>query len=114
MKNTLYRTHFEHLSLYLQLPETVVMKKNNAESEKDLSESVFSEYMQRGDDFYKIELLRQAVTWYSKALNMNNNDEVVKSRLSECKTLLRYENKVVYILLSIASVIVIAYFALIK
>lgn len=90
------------------------MKKNNTEPEKDFSERMFSDYMQRGDDFYKIELLRQAITWYNKAFDINKNDEVLKYRLSECKRLLEYETKVVYILLSVTSIIVLTYFVLIK
>lgn len=90
------------------------MKNNNTDADIDLSESKFSEFMQKGDDFYKIELLRQAMTWYRKAFNINNNNAIVKFRISECERQLKYENKIVYLLISIASVIIITYFALSK
>jgi len=75
-----------------------------SQAEKD-----FTEFMQRGDDFYKIELLRQAKSWYLKALNLNIDNEIAKSRISDCETLLSFENKVVYMLISVASVLVLLY-----
>lgn len=73
------------------------------------AEKDFTEFMQRGDDFYKIELLRQAKNWYLKALNLNIDNEIAKSRISECETLLSFENKVVYMLISVATVLVLLY-----
>ena len=90
------------------------MKQEILDSKTDAAESSFNEFMQRGDDFYKIELLRQAITWYQKAFDINNENETVISRITECKRLLAYETKVVYILLSIASVMALVYFILIK
>lgn len=85
------------------------METNNSESRLSPAESDFVEFMQRGDDFYKIELLRQAKIWYSKALMLNIQNEKAKSSISECESLLKFENKVVYILISIASAIVLFY-----
>lgn len=85
------------------------MKPNNSESKMSPAEKDFTEFMQRGDDFYKIELLRQAKNWYLKALNLNIDNEIAKSRISECETLLSFENKVVYMLISIATVLVLLY-----
>lgn len=90
------------------------MEQDNSESKKNTAELKFSEYMQRGNDFYKIELLRQALTWYRKAFDINNENETIKLRISECERLLAYENKVVYILLSLASFALLVYFILDK
>lgn len=73
------------------------------------SESQFNEYMQRGDDFLKIELLRQAKNWYLKALSVNKENENVKSRISECDRMLAFENKVTFILVAIASAFLLVY-----
>jgi len=86
------------------------MKNNNSESSINSVESNFSEFMQRGDDFYKIELLRQAKGWYEKALNIKPDNEKVQYFISESKRKLAFENKVVYILLSLVSMIVLIYF----
>ena len=85
------------------------MNHNNSESKMSQAEKDFTEFMQRGDDFYKIELLRQAKSWYLKALNLNIDNEIAKSRISDCETLLSFENKVVYMLISVASVLVLLY-----
>ena len=85
------------------------MKSNNSESTTNTSESNFTDYMQRGDDFYKIELLRQAKSWYEKALNLDLDNEMVKFRISECERKLAFENKVVYILISIGSILAVFY-----
>lgn len=84
------------------------MQHNNSESSISLEERNFKEYMQRGDDFYKIELLRQAKQWYNKALGLNIESEKVKSRISECERQLAFENKVVTILVSFG-VVMLAY-----
>jgi TPR repeat protein len=90
------------------------MKHNNSESTANSAQSNFTDYMQRGDDFYKIELLRQAKSWYEKALNLNHDNEIVKSRISECQRKLAFENKVVYILISIGSILVALYLIFLK
>jgi hypothetical protein len=86
------------------------MEHNNSETLMSPQERDFIEFIQRGDDFYKIELLRQAKAWYNKALSLNYENEKVKSRISECERLLTYESKVVYILISVASVLLLLYF----
>ena len=90
------------------------MKQNTSESKENSSEIIFNEFMQRGDDFFKIELLRQAITWYRKAFEINNENEKVKLRISECERLLAYENKVVFILLLLTVVLLLIYFFLVK
>lgn len=84
------------------------MEHNNSESEKSLEVRNFNEYMQRGDDFYRIELLRQAKAWYTKALSFNIDNEKVKSQIYECERQLTFENKIVTILISIG-VVLLAY-----
>lgn len=85
------------------------MEHDNSKSTMTLDERNFREYMQRGDDFYKIELLRQAKSWYNKALGLKIESEKVKSVISECERQLAFENKVVSILISLA-VVLLTYF----
>jgi len=85
------------------------MAHNISESKMNSAESKFKEFIQRGDDFYKIELLRQAKSWYNKALALNIENDKVKYRISDCERLLAFESKVVYILISIASALVLVY-----
>jgi tetratricopeptide (TPR) repeat protein len=97
-------------TLYLYQSETVIMENNNSESKLNSAESNFIDFVQRGDDFYKIELLRQAKAWYEKALKIYPDNGMVKSRIAECIRKLAFENKVVYILISIVSVLVLFYY----
>jgi len=59
--------------------EIAIMKNDNSESKMSPAENDFIDFMQRGDDFYKIELLRQAKAWYNKALSLNIENDRVKS-----------------------------------
>lgn len=88
------------------------MKNNSSESTLSSAENNFREFIQRGDDFYKIELLRQAKAWYEKARDVRPDNEQVNSRISECKSKLTFENKVVFILISIATALVLIYYLL--
>jgi len=83
------------------------MKPNNSDSQRSPAENDFIDFMKRGDDFYKIELLRQAIVWYKKALKLNIDNEKAKSSILQCERLLAYENKVVKILISIAAALVL-------
>ena len=85
------------------------MRHNNSESLTDKAKNNFEEYMQRGDDFFKIELLRQAKNWYEKALALNVENDNVKSRIFECKRLLAFESRVTFILVSIVSAFLLIY-----
>ena len=71
-----------------------------------ISERDFRDCMQHGDDFFKIELLRQAKKWYTKALEFNLESDTVKQRLAECEKMLTFERKVTGILAVVAAVIV--------
>ena len=84
------------------------------EPEKQLSreEQIFAENMQRGDDFFKIEIFRSAKAWYQKALDMDMNQVYVKERIGECDRLLKYEKKVFNILRIVAVCILIACYLL--
>lgn len=81
------------------------MENNNSESEISLEVRNFNDNMQRGDDFYKIELLRQAKSWYTKALSFNIDSEKVKSKILECERQIAFENKIVTVLICIGVVV---------
>jgi hypothetical protein len=69
-------------------------------------ERSFRELMNRGDDFFKIEIFRSAKAWYSRALALNIHQEQARERIEECERLLSYERKV-FAILGIAGSIVI-------
>jgi hypothetical protein len=71
-----------------------------------IAERDFRDCMQHGDDFFKIELLRQAKKWYTKALEFNIESDTVKQRIAECEKMLMFERKVTGILAVVALVIV--------
>lgn len=69
----------------------------------------FMEWMRRGDDFFKIELLRQARNCYRKAMDLNPKAKEVQHQIAECNRLLAFENKVVRILSGIAALAILTY-----
>jgi hypothetical protein len=85
------------------------MTSHSAELPSSALERDFNEFKLRGDDFFKIQLLRPAKSWYQKALQLNPGAGEVKHLIDECDRLLKYETKVVWILLGIATAAVIAY-----
>jgi hypothetical protein len=82
----------------------------NSNAPTSVTERDFTEFMQRGDDFFKIELLRQAKNWYTKALKLNLETEKVEYQLAECERMLAFESKVIKIVCAIAGVLLVAYF----
>ena len=90
------------------------MSNNNLETMESTTLRDFKEFMQKGDDFFKIELLRPAKIWYIKALSLNIQTDLVKSKINECDRLLAFEIKMVKIILAIASGILLIYLFLIR
>lgn len=76
------------------------------------AEVEFNTLKSQGDDFFRIELLRQARNNYRKALALNPESTEVKALLDQCDSLLSYENRVVWILLGSAALIVAGYLLL--
>jgi len=85
------------------------MAHSNSTIPANAVERDFAEFMLRGDDFFKIELLRQAKSWYTKALNLMPGNEIAKHQLAECEKLLTFERKIVRILLAIGAVLLLVY-----
>jgi hypothetical protein len=71
-----------------------------------IAERDLHDCMQHGDDFFKIELLRQAKKWYTKALEFNMESDTIKQRIAECDKMLAFERKVTGILVVVALVVV--------
>ncbi len=85
------------------------MDISNPKTPSTVAEHDFLDFMQHGNDFFKIELLRPAKSWYKKALKLNMEVDLVKKRIAECDRLLAFENKVVRIVVSITAVLVLVY-----
>lgn len=84
----------------------IIMVHHSSEATLSHAEVEFLDLMQHGDDFFRIELLRPAKSWYNKALKMNIETENVKQKIAECDRLLAIEIKVIKILVIIAAVLV--------
>lgn len=91
------------------LENNEVMKDDISETSLSIRERDFRAFMRYGDDFFKIELLRPAKSWYKKAAELNPESEKALQRITECDQLIAYENKVIAILLLIAIAIVSIY-----
>jgi hypothetical protein len=78
------------------------------ENNENLSpeERKFLELMRMGDDFFKIEIYRSAIHWYKEAAKLKPGNDKAKQQVAECEKLLDQERKVIYILVSIAAVVV--------
>lgn len=83
------------------------MAQHTSETNLSPAESEFKDLMQRGDDFFKIQLLRPAKNWYKRALEMNIDTVKVKQKIAECDKELAFEIKVIKILVAVTAVIVV-------
>ena len=73
-------------------------------------ERKFLNFMRHGDNFFRIELLRPAKSYYQKALELNIETENVLQKIAECDRLLAFEIKVIRILVAITAVLLLAYY----
>ena len=76
---------------------------NNLSSE----ERRYFDYMQKGDDFMKIEIYRSAKEWYTKALELNYNHELIQSKLDNCNRLLQLEKKKITIVVLVIAIVLL-------
>jgi hypothetical protein len=90
------------------------MEHHILESTLSPAELKFLDLMRNGDNFFTIELLRPAKSYYLKALEMNIETEKVKHKITECDRLLAFEIKVIRILVAITAVLALAYFIFMK
>ncbi len=71
-------------------------------------ERKFLDLMRHGDNFFRIELLRPAKSYYQKALELNLETDKVKQKIADCDRLLAFEVKIIWILVAIAALVVLA------
>jgi hypothetical protein len=68
-----------------------------------------ADLLRQADDFFKIELLRPARSYYEKALLFDPASKKIQHQISECDRLLAFERKVIWILLAVTAVLVGAF-----
>ena len=85
------------------------MEYSILESTLSHAEREYLELMRHGDNYFKIELLRPAKSYYKKALQLNIETEKVKQRIAECDRLLAFEIKVIWILALRAACFILAF-----
>ncbi len=86
----------------------MVITEFYTENKTSHKEREFMDFVQHGDDFFKIELWRPARAWYKRALELNIETEKLKNKIAECDRLQAYEVKVIWTLVVIVlSVIVL-------
>jgi len=71
-------------------------------------EVAFNEMIQRGDDFMKIEIFRNARECFSLALEMNVNNTFAQEKLNVCNQNIKIESSTIIKLLVIAGFIIAA------
>jgi hypothetical protein len=89
-----------------------IMAHYSSETTLSPAEIKFMDLMQHGDDFLKIELLRPAKSWYTKALQMNIETDKVKQKIAECDRMLTFEMKVIKVIVAVAVVLIAVVFIL--
>jgi len=62
--------------------------------------------VEHGDDFMKIELLRPALHYYERALELNPGNPEIERKIAECKRLLAFEMRTIWILAAIGAITV--------
>ena len=85
------------------------MAHHTSETTLTREEQKLAELFRQADDYFKIELLRPAKTYYERALALDPNNTKAKQRITECEQLLAYEKKIMWILVGVTAVLVGAY-----
>jgi hypothetical protein len=83
------------------------MAHHSSETALSPTEREFADLVQRGDDFFKIQLLRPAKSWYQRALAMNVDNKTLKKKIAECDKQLAFEMKIIKILVAVVAVLVV-------
>jgi len=99
------------LAIFVKTKNKRIMAHTSTEN-LSTSERDFAELVQRGDDFFKIELLRHAKSLYKKALEFNFETEKINQKIVDCDKKQASERKVIYILLAVAIVTIALYWLL--
>lgn len=80
-----------------------------------MSESTYSpaerklmDLIEHGDDFLKIELLRPALSYYRRALEMSPGNKEIERKITDCERLLVIERRVIWILTAFGVIAVVA------
>lgn len=71
-------------------------------------ERQYLDYKQKGDDFMKIEIYRSAKEWYIKALELNQNQEMIRSKLDNCNRQIQLEKKKITIVVLVIAIVLFA------
>jgi hypothetical protein len=85
------------------------MAHHTSETTLTAEEQNLAELFRQADDYFKIELLRPAKTYYQRALSLDPKNAKAKQRITECDRLLAYEMKVMWILVIVTAVLVVGY-----
>jgi len=72
------------------------------------AERKFLDLKEHADDFFKIELLRPAKSYYERALALKPGEELLRQRIDTCNRMLKFETKVIWILVALAAVLVLS------
>lgn len=94
--------------------DPLIMEHPNSETTLSHEELEFRDLVQHGDDFFRIQLLRHARSWYKKALPFNMDTEILNQKIAECNKFLSFERKVIWILLAIAAAAILTWYFLSK
>lgn len=84
------------------------MSKTLDEIDLSPEERLYLDYMQKGDDFMKIEIYRSAKEWYTKALELNHKHELISTKLANCNKLIQDEKKKIIVIVLVIALGVIA------
>lgn len=58
-------------------------------------EITFNEMINRGDDLMKIQIFRSAKECYTKALELNFNNNLAQEKLADCNLKIKSESKII-------------------
>lgn len=72
-----------------------------------LEERRFKDYIQKGDNFMKIQIYRSAKEWYTMALEMNQDHGLARSKLDNCNRLIQSEKKMIIIVVSAIAIVLV-------
>lgn len=85
------------------------MDHSNNNSNLSPEQKLYDDYMNRANDFLKIELYRPALKWLTVAGKLNIETEPTKKKIDDCREKIRKETRTIGIIAAIACLVAIVF-----
>lgn len=106
-------TGFHLFDIKFVLNKLKVMANTTESTTMNREERLFNEYIQKAEDFLKIEMYRPALKWFKEARKFGTDSEIIDRKIAGCETEIKKESRTISIIALVAVIIIaIAFIAL--